>query len=245
MIWQQIKIKSDIVDRYKEFLRFPDRINRKQYMILLRFMYELTDVGFEYYVRDYFKIVEKCEVALVTGGFNDGCIDVRCKRGDENIAIQCKKFGKSHVKQEHILYFVEKVKEIKAKLGKNLSLYYITTSWANGDSRKTAQVNGVNLRYYKDILKMNKHYNIGDFIKNNESDDKIVSGINVDKILAEYYYRRYRGPLRKLAYVFVNRILKVEVDYERIGKMVKEGETNGLVFVNNKNYISKKYLMSK
>jgi hypothetical protein len=92
---------------------------------------------------------------------------------------------------------------------------------------------------------MNRHYNIKYFINKYRSDDNIVSWIDVDKVLAEYYYRRYRGPLRKLAYVFVNKILKIEVDYEKIGKMVKEWETNWLVFVNNRNYIGKKFIMSK
>jgi hypothetical protein len=44
--------------------------------------------------------------------------------------------------------------------------------------------------YSRDILKMNEKLDIEDFLKKHENNPKIVTGINVYKVLDMYHYRK-------------------------------------------------------
>jgi len=236
MTRDELKIQLSIIDRFREFRKFPERVSYDDRFTLLKFMYWLTWEGFEKYIADYFKEFEWMDVTKVTWWYNDKCIDVKCQKWNKKIGIQCKNRSQLHIKRWDILYFLEETKGIKKQLWNTLSLYYITTNRLNQDARHLANENWIHVKYYKDIILMNKKMNIDYFIKTHKTNNKLIRWNNINEILEKFYYNKWLKSrwlwtimyfiIKKIYPLFCNKSFELDFD-----KAENESQKDDLLFL--------------
>ena len=91
---KNLRIMINIVLKYKELTYLKDKLllSENDISTLLSFMFELTPTGFEHYIGEYLKTIQKFDNIIFTGGYKDKGIDIKGKKDGYLYAIQCKKY---------------------------------------------------------------------------------------------------------------------------------------------------------
>ena len=240
-----LKLKRRVVYKYRELLS-TKKFNEDSIFTLLSFMFELSSKWFEIYVAEYFKDILHFDTSKVTWWYKDKWIDIKAEKDGIFYAIQCKKYGASHVTQKDILDFVENIKDLKVKYKNKIRFYFITTSWVNRYAKKVAEQNWIIIRGYKDILHMNKKLPINDFIKKNKWNSQILEGIDVDDVLNVFYLRKTfkRKWLADALYFILSHTLfkftNYNLDYQKVDKKIKSNKQEEYNLLEKDSPIAKK-----
>jgi len=227
----------NIIKKYKELSRYLLKENssykEQDIITLLKFMFELTDKWFEYYVKDYFKKQYKYDWIRVTWGINDWWIDIEWMLWHKHTLIQCKQYKQEHVKDKEILKFVSDTEKYRKEIWKVLSLYFITTNWVNNEAYNCAKQHNISIKNYKDMIKMDKKLDVYKYIKEHKNDKEIVTWLNVYDILdKKYFIQAFWRILWTISY-WINKFIfkNYELDYQKVEKYHPKKEKNIKIIV--------------
>lgn len=241
---KDLRSRLNVVLKYRQlsYKNFPENVIFK----LLSFMFELTPTGFETYIAEYLKNISHFDISKVIWWYKDKGIDIRAEKNWQFYAIQCKKFGASHITQKEILDFIENTRELKKKYGGKITLYLRTSSRINKYAKNIAKQNWIEIRDYKSLLKLEKEFPINDFIKKYKWDGKILSGIDTEDVLNTFYLRKWikRWWLADTLYFILKNTLfrfsDYYVDYQKIEKNTKGEKTPYYSFLQKESPIAGK-----
>lgn len=220
------QIEWDIIKCFQQLKRY---FNEDEVFILLKFMFEITDKWFEYYIKDYFKKEYKYDRIKVIWWMDDGWIDIIWKYKNKHTLIQCKQYRTSHVRHQDLLKFVADTEKYKKRIWEVLSLYFITTSRVNKDAYGCWNHNNIEIKDCHDILKMNKEVNIDDFINKYKKNKEITNSIDTKDIINRLYSKKLLGLIPYYILKILNKISKIfnleyELDFEKIDRKLPKQE---------------------
>lgn len=225
-----------VIQKYKEL---EEHLNKdhdfdkeEDIFTLLKFMFELTYKWFEHYIKDYFKQY-KYDWIKVTGGVNDWWVDVEWMLWNKHTLIQCKKYIKEHVREREILKFVSDTEKYRKEIWKVLSLYFITTNWVNSDAYNCAKQHNIQIKNYKDMIKMDKKLDVYKYIEGHKNDKEIVTWINVYDILDKKYFKQAFWKILWTISYYINKFIfkNYELDYQKVEEYYPKKEKNIKVVV--------------
>lgn len=215
--------EKDIIQCFQKLKEYH---NEEDVFIILKYMFEITDKWFEYYVRDYFSKTSNYERIEVIWGLKDWWIDIEWKFWNKLTLIQCKQYKKNnHIQDKELLKFIKDTKKYKKRIWDvlSVSLYLITTNRVNREARKFWELYNIEIRDHRKILEMNKKLDIDDFINKNQKDNKLITNINTRDVVDRLYSQKLFWMIPYYIHKIINKFLKIfnkelVFDFDKIDK---------------------------
>lgn len=154
--------------------------NEEKVNTILKFRKNLTPKWFEYYVKYFFEKIEwyKCIFNSEKVTHKDDWIDIKWikwnKWNKKLLIVQCKRWSNKKTTVNDIRSFYWWIAKIVFN-NPNTNIYYITTSDdITNDALNFWDENGIMIKDYRNILKMNDIYSLKEFKKDIEENEKEI-----------------------------------------------------------------------